>query len=274
MEEDQAQMDEVGAPCLFNEAQQALNRREGEAAGLRAELEAAQKKQVDLAEQVNRIIEVNDTDSGEVANSSVPQVQQKLDVIGQLREEVDAVKAEPKAWKKNIDCLVSEKEAAQAKLASDETQFRSLKEKALVQAKKIEEFQSRLGSATSDRERLATELAAAKSEVETAKANDDAMVAIYWSDAEAAQVRAKEVTEAAQARANWVVEHAKCQSRRETLEEIHARGFDLTAEIENAKELEAEASVLAFPDDDDSLCVSGFESGEGLERKDATPGDD
>ncbi|XP_070057557.1 uncharacterized protein [Nicotiana tomentosiformis] len=224
--------------------------REGEAKGLRAELEAAQKEQADPAEQVNLIFEVNNTDSGVVANSSVPQVQQKLDMIGQLREKVDLVKAEAEAWKKNMDRLASEKKAAQAQLASAETQLRSLKEKALVQAKKIEEFQSRLGSATSDRERLPTELAVAKSEVETAKANVDAMVVVYRSDAEVAQVQEKE-------------------SQRENLEEIHARGFNLTAKIENAKELEAEARVLAFPDDDDSGSMSGSESREGLEREDA-----
>ncbi|XP_070054093.1 uncharacterized protein [Nicotiana tomentosiformis] len=172
-----------------------------------------------------------------MANSSVPQVQQMLDVIRQLRVEVGVVKMKAKEWKKNMDRLALEKEAAQAQLASAETQLRSLKEKALVQAEKIREFQSRLGSVTSDRERLATELAAAKSEVEITMANVNAMVAVYRSDAEAAQVRVKEVAEAAQARANWVAEHAKFQSWRETLEEIHARGFDLTAEIENAKEL-------------------------------------
>ncbi|XP_070054923.1 uncharacterized protein [Nicotiana tomentosiformis] len=187
---------------------------------------------------------------------------------------MDAVKVEAEAWNKNMDRLASEKEAALAQLASAETQLRSLKEKALVQAKKIEEFQSRLGSATSDRERLAIELAADKSEVETAKTNIDAMVAVYRSDAEAAQVRAKKVAESAQARANWIAEHAKCQSRRETLEEIHARGFDLTAEIENAKELEAEARVLAFPDDDDSGSMSASESREGLESEDAALGED
>nr|XP_033513488.1 uncharacterized protein LOC117278161 isoform X1 [Nicotiana tomentosiformis] len=150
-EEDQDPMDEVGVPCLFNEAQQSLNRasvlhreaffrsrgelsrceveilglseekdafnllseqREGEVRGLRAELEAAQKEQGDLAEQVKKIFEVNDTDSGMVANSSVPQVQQKLDMIGQLREEVDAVRAETVVWKNNMDRLASEKEVA------------------------------------------------------------------------------------------------------------------------------------------------------------------
>ncbi|XP_070042877.1 uncharacterized protein [Nicotiana tomentosiformis] len=190
-------------------------------------------------------------------------VQRKLDVIGRLREEVDAVKAEAEAWTKNIDRLASEKEVARAQLASAETQLQSLKEKALVQTKKIEEFQYRLGSATSDREKLATELAAAKLEVEMATTNADAMVAVYRFDSKAAQ-----------ARANWVAEHAKCHSRRETLEEIHARGFDLTAEIENAKELEAEARVLAFPNDDDSGSMSGSESGEGLESEDVVPGED
>nr|XP_016515615.1 PREDICTED: uncharacterized protein LOC107832315 [Nicotiana tabacum] len=182
-----------------------VSSKEREAKGLRAELEAAQKEQADLAEQVKRIFEVNETDSGMVASSSVPHVQRKLDVNRQLREEVDAVKAEAEVWKKNMDHLALVKEATRAQLASAETQLRSLKEKDLVQAKKIEEF--------------SLELAAAKSEVKTAKANADAMVAIYRSDAEASQVRAKEVAEAAQARANWIAEHAKCQSRRETLEE-------------------------------------------------------
>ncbi|XP_075101980.1 uncharacterized protein LOC142177393 [Nicotiana tabacum] len=195
-----------------------------------------------------------------MANSSVPQVQQKFDVIRQLRVEVDAVKAEAEEWKKNMDRLASEKEAARTQLASAEIQLRSLKEKAFVQA--------------SDRERLATELSTAKSEVEKAMANADAMVAVYRFDAEAAQVRAKEVAEAAQARANWVAEHAKCQSRRETLEEIHARGFDLTAEIEKAKELEAETGVLAFPDGDDTGSMSGSKSEGGLEGEDASPGED
>ncbi|XP_070036068.1 kinesin-like protein KIN-7O [Nicotiana tomentosiformis] len=231
--------------------------REGEVKGLRADLEASRKEQAELAEQVKRIFEFNDIDSGVMANSSVPQVEKKFNVIRQLRVEVDVVKSEAEEWKKNMDRLASEKETARTQLALAEAQLRSLKEKALVQAKKIEEFQSRLSSANSDRERLATKLAVAKSEVEKTMANADAMVAVYRSDAKAAQVRAKEVTEAAQAQENWVAEHAKCQSRRETLEEIHARGFDLIAEIEKAKELEAETRGLAFPDDDDTGSTSG-----------------
>ncbi|XP_070050110.1 uncharacterized protein [Nicotiana tomentosiformis] len=205
--------------------------REGEVKGLRAELEASQKEQAELAEQVKRIFEFNDIDSGVMANSSVPQVEQKFDMIRQLRVEVDTVRVEAEEWKKNMDRLASEKEAARAQLVSAEAQFRSLKEKALVQAKKLEEFQSRLSSANSDRERLVTELAATKSEVEKTMANADAIVAVYRSDAEAAQ-------------------------------------------IEKAKELEAETRVLDFPDDDDTGSTDGSGSEGGLEGEDDAPGED
>ncbi|XP_070050875.1 uncharacterized protein [Nicotiana tomentosiformis] len=56
-------------------------------------------------------------------------------------------------------------------------------------------------------------------------------------------------------------------SRRETLKEIHAWGFDLTEEIKRAKELEAEAEALASDDDDDDDggSKSGSEDGEELD---------
>ncbi|XP_019234507.1 PREDICTED: tropomyosin-1-like [Nicotiana attenuata] len=247
-------MDEVETPCLFNETQQALNRaevreptegkdafkllseqREGEAKGLRTELEMAQKDHAEL-------------------------VQQKLDVIRQLREEADALKIEAEGWREKMDRLVSEKETSRDQLASAENQIRGMKEEILVQAKKVEEVQSQLGSAVSDRKNLVAELEAAKSEVKAAKP---------------LQFRAKKVAEAAQVRAEKVAEHAKCQYRRETLEKIHARGFDLTTEIESAKELEDEAWILAYPnDDDDSGSLSESESREDPEGGDTSPGDD
>ncbi|XP_070054660.1 uncharacterized protein [Nicotiana tomentosiformis] len=265
----------AGIPHIFDEAQQALNRasalcheaffrsqgelsqseakirrfteerdtfkllseqKEGEAKGLRVELEAGRKEQTDLSEQVKRIFEVTDTDLGVTANSSVSQVQQKLDVIGQLHAEVDAVKAGAEKWKKNMDRLAAEKETARDQLALVEEQLRSSKERALVQDKNIEEFQSRLDSMTSDREKLASEQATVKSGAEIAMDNADAIMAVYRSDAEAAQVRQR-------------------------------------TKIENAKELEAEARMLAFPDDYDTGSMSGSESGD-LESEDAAPGED
>ncbi|XP_070050132.1 uncharacterized protein [Nicotiana tomentosiformis] len=77
----------------------------------------------------------------------------------------------------------------------------------------------------------------------------------------------------AQTRAYWVAELAKCQSRRETLEEIHARGFDLTKEIKKAKELEADAGALASGDDDDDGRKNGSENGEDPDGEETAPGD-
>ncbi|XP_070036100.1 uncharacterized protein [Nicotiana tomentosiformis] len=70
-------------------------------------------------------------------------------------------------------------------------------------------------------------------------------------EARLASVQAREVAEAADTRAHWVTELAKFRSRRETLEEIHARGFDLAEEIKRAKEFEVDAEALVSDDDDD-----------------------
>ncbi|XP_070046045.1 uncharacterized protein [Nicotiana tomentosiformis] len=156
----------------------------------------------------------------------------------------------------------TEKETIRAQLLSAESQLRGLKERSSVQKRKIEELEAR----------LASELAKAKSDAEKAKANTDAFVAVYRPDAEAAQVQAREADETANTRAHWVAELAKCRSRRETLEEIHARGFDLTEEIKKAKELEDDAEALASDDDDDGSKY-GSKSGEEPDGEETAPED-
>ncbi|XP_070041446.1 KNR4/SMI1 homolog [Nicotiana tomentosiformis] len=139
--------------------------------------------------------------------------------------------------------LVEVPESSRIKATShhNEPMLRDMKEKNSIQAKNIEELEAR----------LASKLAKAKSEAEKAKAEAEEIVVVYRDDAEAAQVQAREAAETTQTQAYWVVELAKCQSQRETLEEIHARDFDLTEEIIKAKKLEAEARALASDDDDD-----------------------
>ncbi|XP_070051624.1 uncharacterized protein [Nicotiana tomentosiformis] len=126
-------------------------------------------------------------------------------------------------WKEGMDRFAAEKETTRAQLSSSETQLQKMKEKGMVQAKRIEELEARLASV----------LAKAESDAKKAKANADALVAVYRADAEAAQVQEREATE-------------------ETLEEIHARGFDLAKEIKRAKELEADAETLVSDGDDDA----------------------
>ncbi|XP_019236453.1 PREDICTED: cilia- and flagella-associated protein 58-like [Nicotiana attenuata] len=207
---------------------------------LRAELAIAHKEQTDLIEQVR----------------------QKAEKIEQLCEEAKMKEAETFGWKQNMDHLASKKDTARAQLSSVERQLQSMKEESLARAKKIEELKTR----------LAAELAKAASEAERVKANAEAVVAVYRADAEVANARAKEISDVAQVRLSCIAEHAKCQSQRETLEEIHARGFDLMADIVNAKVLEAEAKAEAFLSGDyDSGSASGSESGE---DKDGAPGED
>ncbi|XP_070045749.1 interactor of constitutive active ROPs 4-like [Nicotiana tomentosiformis] len=195
-EDDQAKMNEVDAPYLFNKAQEALNRasREGEAKSLRAELEVAQKEHADLVEQV-KIFEIIDEDLGSVTNGRNPQVQQKIDQIDQLRAEMDAVKAKTDEWSGRMDRLSSEREVSWAKLTLAEVQLRAAKGKVEVHARKVEELQSRLSSVASDREIMAKELETAKSAAVVAKADADKMVAQYKADAEAAQDRLKDTVE-------------------------------------------------------------------------------
>ncbi|XP_070032452.1 uncharacterized protein [Nicotiana tomentosiformis] len=137
-----------------------------------------------------------------------------------------------------------------------------MNEKSLAQAKKIVELEAR----------LASELEKFKSEAEKAITEAEAIAVVYQADAEAAQVQAREEAETAQTRAHLVGELAKCQSRRETLEEIHARGFELTEEIIKAKKLEVDAGALASDDDDDDdESKSGSKSGEKLDGEDTAP---
>nr|XP_033516192.1 uncharacterized protein LOC104112386 isoform X1 [Nicotiana tomentosiformis] len=153
-----------------------------------------------------------------------------------------------------MDCLASEKEVARAQLNSTEIQLRVEKERAEVQTKRVEELQLQLGSAASDRKSLAKELETAKSLAVVVKADADEMVAQYKADAEATQDLVKNL-----------IEHMKWQSRREAPEEVHARVFDLSAEIEDAKVLETESKKLAYPKEeyfeDSSISEGGEDPG-------------
>ncbi|XP_070049843.1 uncharacterized protein [Nicotiana tomentosiformis] len=154
-----------------------FRQREEEIKDLRAELAKAYQDQTDLTEQVMIILKTHGLASRMVANFSISQLQQKLEVIGKLRKEVDIIRAETLGWKDGMDRLAAEKETARAQLSSVENHLQDMKEKSSIQERKIEDLEVR----------LASELAKAKSNIEKAKANADAFVAVYRADAEAAQ---------------------------------------------------------------------------------------
>ncbi|XP_070042899.1 uncharacterized protein [Nicotiana tomentosiformis] len=200
---------------------------------LQADLAKAREEEAELDKQASIVLLEYGFDPTVKADPSLSQLQQKVEKIGLLRGEVDQIKAECDRWKATMDSLAAEKETILAKLLSVDVQLRGVKQKSLAQARRIEE--------------LETGLAEAKAEIESSKVMADKSMPVYRADAEAAQMQLREAFD----REQRVTDLEKCQSRRETLEEIHTRGFELFEEIARAKALEAEARHLVSFDNDD-----------------------
>ncbi|XP_070042882.1 uncharacterized protein [Nicotiana tomentosiformis] len=141
---------------------------------LQADLAKAHKEEAELDKQVRILLIKYGLDPTVEANTSLSQLQQKVERIELLRGEVDQVKADCDRWKENMDRLAAEKETTLAKLLSVKVQLRGIKEKSFAQAKRIEELQTRL--------------AEAKSEIDKTKVMADKSIAMYWADTEAAQI--------------------------------------------------------------------------------------
>ncbi|XP_019229608.1 PREDICTED: uncharacterized protein LOC109210616 [Nicotiana attenuata] len=206
------------------------NQREEELRDLRAELAKAQKNEAELDKQVTMIL----TGYGLLgptleANTSLSQQQQKLEMIGQLRGEVDQVKADWHRWKKNMDQLAADKEVVTVQLTPAETQLRGIKAKGLARARKIEELDTELAGAQA-------EAAQAKAEVEKTRATADKTIVVYLRDAAAIQADLREASD----QGRRINDLSKWQAQRETLEEIHA------------------------PDDEDVVSGEGGEGEEGV----------
>ncbi|XP_070014079.1 uncharacterized protein [Nicotiana sylvestris] len=91
-------------------------------------------------------------------------------------------------------------------------------------------------------------LAAAKSEIER-------NAAFYLDDVATTHKITHDVSIEAEQKLAQAIKHIKAEARRETLEEIGARGFDLSVDLEEARELERELALLIVPD-------SGEDSGD------------
>ncbi|XP_075095775.1 uncharacterized protein LOC142173836 isoform X1 [Nicotiana tabacum] len=206
-------MNAVGPACLFNEAQHALNQalvlhhkaflriREEHNAEvrslteksdsykllsekLRADLTSAREEHEEMAEQVFRMFHDSEDEKEITTNDSILQVWQRVEQIGRLNSQVDALLVEAKEFKKCMDILASKKEAVQAQLELSNTQLRSVKENSLGLIVKIKELQHRLDLATSDKADLAKELEVARSEVIGANKRVDAKVVQFKIDVE------------------------------------------------------------------------------------------
>ncbi|XP_070010465.1 uncharacterized protein [Nicotiana sylvestris] len=159
----------------------------------------------------------------------IEKAQQKGELVEQLREELRMKEAETLGWRQGMDCLASEKDTLREQLALIECQFQSVKEEILARA----------------------------------KSEAKAFISSYRADAEAANTRAKDIFVVAEVKLSCALDHARRQSRRETLEEVLARGFDLSADIE--KEEDSPSGSESGGDED--------EVPEDEAPEDAAPGD-
>ncbi|XP_070024919.1 uncharacterized protein [Nicotiana sylvestris] len=157
-----------------------------------------------------------------------------------------------------MDQLVADKEAVTSQLASAEAQLRGIKAKGLAQARKIEGLEAELAKTRAEAAQTKAEAIQAKAEAEKTKVAADKSIAIYSREVVAIQAELREASD-------WEIrgnELSKCQARRETLEEIHARGFNLAVEIAEAKAWETDARFLVSSDEEDVVSGSRDEEGE------------
>ncbi|XP_070032123.1 WEB family protein At5g55860-like [Nicotiana tomentosiformis] len=146
-----------------------------------ANLAKAHEEKAELDKQVSIILIKYELDPTVEANTSLSQLQKKVERIELLRGEVNQVKADCDRWKENMDRLVEEKETTLAKLSSTKLQLRIVKEKSSAQAKRIEELENGL--------------AKAKTEIENTKVMEEKSIAMYQADVKAAQMQLREASD-------------------------------------------------------------------------------
>ncbi|XP_070013190.1 COP1-interactive protein 1-like [Nicotiana sylvestris] len=134
--------------------------------------------------------------------------------VGQAKYECDELKAK-------IDTQVAAKKNALAKASTLEVQLWNTCGNSLVQT-------SRIASLESDLLKMKAEAIDARAEAEEIRAKANKKVVIYLKDV----VDARAELRGASDRESGSNAYARCKSRRKTLREIHARGFDLSKEIE------------------------------------------
>ncbi|XP_070019942.1 uncharacterized protein [Nicotiana sylvestris] len=230
------------ASTIFKEAQHLLSR-------FRAELSQCEVKlkKISGEEKALRLLCSQKEEEFKNLRTALAKAQKsEAEIDEQLRGDVDQVRANRHQWKKNMDQLAVDKDSTTTQLASVETQLRGIKAKGMSQARKIEELEAELAKARA-------EAVQAKAEAEKIKVGADKSIAIYLREAVAVQDELWEASD----RGKGSNELAKFQSWRETLEEIHARGFNLDEEIAEAKAWDTDARFLISSDDKDVASGSG-----------------
>ncbi|XP_070002882.1 uncharacterized protein [Nicotiana sylvestris] len=163
------------------------------------------------------------------------ELDQSRDYEGILEKQGEAnqVSSECNYLKAQIDAHVAAKRNALSKASDFKVQLRNAREGDSVQARRIAKLET-------DLLKMKAEAMDARAEAKEVRAKADKKVAIYLKDAAKACTKLRGTFDP-ERRSN---EYARCKSRRETLEDIHGKGFDLSKEIEQAKADEFDAKFL------------------------------
>ncbi|XP_070002500.1 uncharacterized protein [Nicotiana sylvestris] len=146
--------------------------------------------------------------------------------VGQDKSERDELKARADVH------TIAEKEAL-AKASALEVQLRLVCENSSVRTDVIIKLKSELL-------KIKAEVVDAQAEAVMSRTKADKKVAVYLKDAADARAKLRRALD----RESRSKEYARYKSRRETLEEIHTRGFDLSEEVKQAKADEHDARSL------------------------------
>ncbi|XP_019231074.1 PREDICTED: early endosome antigen 1-like [Nicotiana attenuata] len=171
----------------------------------------------------------------------VEQIERRDALVGQLREEIAVKDAESLELRQYKDSMALERDALRGELTSTQNLLLDAKE----EAHKFEVLHAESAVALS-----------------SAKSEDDELISSYRKDAAAANARPREISNKAELKLARALTYAQLEARRQAFEEVHAKGFDLSTEIEEAKALEEE---LAAPttSDEGSSSSSGSSEDEG-----------
>nr|XP_016501735.1 PREDICTED: uncharacterized protein LOC107820044 [Nicotiana tabacum] len=182
-----------------------LDKKEEELKHLRSELTKAREYESELEKQVTSIMKKYGLPlPSSEANTSMSQPQQKLDMIGQLRGEVDQVRAECNEWKVKMDALIVAKNDALAKLLALEVQLRNAQGSNLVQVGRIAKLEASLVKAKA-------EVVEARAEASVIQGKADRTVAIYLKDATDAQMELREASDQEKRSNDYEIKQAKLE---------------------------------------------------------------
>ncbi|XP_070013248.1 uncharacterized protein [Nicotiana sylvestris] len=165
--------------------------------------------------------------------------QKKSEDLERLRGEVGRAKCECDELRARADAQASAKKGALAKASAFEVQLRLARDNSLVRIDMIMKLESELL-------KIKAEAVDARAEAIMSRTKTDQKVAVYLKEAADAQAELRRTLD----RGGRSKEYARCKSRRETLEEIHAMGFDPSEEVKRARADERSAKSLLSDTED------------------------